>query len=62
MASQDSKAMSITTGDKEKLTYALGSGVSQGVTPVIQEEAGSIKRQVTLPQNTSFALMLAEGI
>jgi type IV secretory pathway VirB10-like protein len=46
----------------EQLQYALGSGVQTGVTPVLQEEANSIKRQVTLPQNTSFGLMLAEGI
>lgn len=48
--------------DSEKLEYALGSGVQTGVTPVIQEEANSIKRQVTLPQLSSFGLMLVEGI
>jgi len=45
-----------------KLEYALGSGVQSGVTPVIQEEANSIKRQVTVRKLTSFGLMLVEGL
>lgn len=46
----------------EQVKYALGSGVSEGITPVIRDEAAQIQRQVTLPQNTSFGLMLIEGI
>jgi len=46
----------------EKLQYALGSGVQTGVTPALQEEANSIKRQVSLPARTPFALMLVDGI
>jgi len=36
--------------------------VQTGVTPALQEEANSIKRQVSLPARTPFALMLVDGI
>jgi len=48
--------------DSEKLQYALGEGVNEGITPVIQDEAKAVKRTVTLPQSTSFGLMLTTGL
>jgi intracellular multiplication protein IcmE len=46
----------------EQIKYALGTGVSEGITPVIREEAGQIERQVTQPQKVRFGFMLVEGI
>lgn len=46
----------------EKLQYALGSGVQAGVTPALQAEANAIKREIKLDANTSFGLMLVEGL
>ena len=51
-----------TLTSAERLQYALGSGVTQGVTPVLQQEAQQIHTQVTVNPGTALGVMLTEGL
>ena len=51
-----------TLTSAERLQYALGSGVTQGVTPTLQQEAQQIHTQVTVNPGTALGVMLTEGL